>query len=124
NIGSGGAETLAGPVVLHGNCIFNVGGTSLTLTNTISGDGGVVKNGASPLIFTGPTTYTGDTTLNSAALLLQGSADLSTSTNIIINAGSTLTVTGMVNSTFTLVTGNSLRGNGTVSGKLVANSGS
>src|ERR1035437_2457541 len=72
----------------------------------------------------GPATYTGDTTLNSGALRLQGAADISTSTNITINAGSTLIVTGMVNSTFTLVSGHTLSGNGVVNGKLIANAGS
>lgn len=124
NNGTSANTELDGPVMLHGNCVFNVGGTSLTITNTISGDGGVIKNGGSPLVFTGPTTYTGDTTLNSAALRLQGAADISTSTNITINAGSTLTVTGMVNSTFTLVSGHTLSGNGVVNGKLIANAGS
>jgi hypothetical protein len=84
----------------------------------------MIKNGGSPLIFTGPTTFTGDTTLNSAALRLLGSADLSGSTNITINAGSTLTVTGMVNSTFILFGGHTLSGNGVVNGKLTANAGS
>jgi len=108
NIGTGGNPELDGPIVLHGGCVFNVGGVALTITNTISGDGGVIKNGGSPMILTGSTTYTGDTTLNAAALRLQGSADLSMSTNIIINAGSTLTVTGMVNSTFPLLSGHTL----------------
>jgi fibronectin-binding autotransporter adhesin len=124
NIGTSGSPELDGPVVLHGGVVFNVGGTSLTITNTISGDGSVIKNGGSPLIFTGPTLYTGDTTLNSAALRLQGSADLSWSTNITINAGSTLTVTGMVNSTFILLNGHNLSGNGVINGKLTANAGS
>jgi autotransporter-associated beta strand protein len=124
NIGTSSSTELDGPVVLHGDCIFNVGGTSLTITNTIGGDGGVIKNGGSPLIFSGPTTYTGDTTLNSAALRLNGSADLSGSTNITVNAGATLTVTGMVNSTFTLLANHTLQGHGTVNGKLVANAGS
>jgi fibronectin-binding autotransporter adhesin len=124
NNGTSATTELDGPVVLHGGVVFAVGGTLLTVTNTISGDGGVIKNGASPMIFSGPTTYTGDTTLNAAALRLQGSADLSMSTNIIINAGSTLTVTGMVNSTFILVSGHTLGGHGVVNGKLTANTGS
>jgi autotransporter-associated beta strand protein len=124
NNGTSATTELDGPVTLHGDCIFNVGGISLTITNTISGDGGVIKNGGSPLIFSGPTTYTDDTTLNAAALRLNGSADLSGSTNITINAGSTLTVTGMVNSTFILLNGHTLSGNGVVNGKLTANAGS
>jgi len=40
NVPSGSPE-LAGPVVLHGNCVFNVGGTSLTISSLISDDGGL-----------------------------------------------------------------------------------
>jgi fibronectin-binding autotransporter adhesin len=118
NNGTSATTELDGPVVLHGGVVFNVGGTSLTITNTISGDGGVIKNGGSPLIFTSPSTYTGDTVLNSAALRLNGSADISSSSNIIINAGSTLSVTGRVDSAFTLVSGQTLKGNGVVAGFL------
>jgi fibronectin-binding autotransporter adhesin len=124
NVGTSGNPELDGPVEIHGVCVFNVGGLALTITNTISGDGGVIKNGGSPLIFSGPTTYTGNTTLNAAALRLVAPADLSGSTNITINAGSTLTVTGMVNSTFILLNGHNLSGNGVVNGKLTANAGS
>ncbi|HEX7654095.1 MAG TPA: autotransporter-associated beta strand repeat-containing protein, partial [Verrucomicrobiae bacterium] len=124
NNGTSATTELDGAVVLHGVVVFNVGGTSLTLTNAISGDGGLIKNGGSPLIFAGPTTYTGNTTLNSAALRLNGSADLSGSTNLTINSGSTLTVTGMVNGTFILLNGHNLSGNGVVNGKLTTAAGS
>jgi fibronectin-binding autotransporter adhesin len=124
NIGTSANAELDGPVVLHGNCVFNVGGTMLTFANTISGDGGVIKNGGSPMIFTMPCTYTGDTVLNSAALRLNGSADISSSPNITINAGSTLTVTGLVDSTFTLAGSQTLMGNGVVNGKLITSAGS
>jgi len=84
----------------------------------------VIKNGGSPMIFTMPCTYTGNTVLNSAALRLNGSADISSSPNITINAGSTLTVTGLVNSAFTLAGSQTLMGNGVVSGKLITSAGS
>lgn len=121
----GGATTeLDGPVVLNGDCVFTVGGTSLTITNTISGDGGIIKNGGSPMILTGPTTYIGTTTINTAALRLNGAATLSTSTNIVINSGGFLTVTGMVSSTFPLASGQTLSGNGVLVGSLTASAGS
>ena len=125
NIGTGGSPTLAGPVVLHGNCIFNVGGTLLTINNTISGDGGLIKNGGSPLIISGSTLYTGDTTINgTSSIRLVAPADLSGSTNIIINSGGFLTVTGMVASTFPLLSNHTLGGHGVISGALTANTGS
>jgi autotransporter-associated beta strand protein len=110
--------------VLHGNCLFNVGGTSLTISSVISGDGALTKNGGSPLILTNLNTYTGDTTINAAALRLSGNASISASSNVIIAAGATLTVTGRVDSTFTVVNGQALKGNGVVSGLVNANAGS
>jgi autotransporter-associated beta strand protein len=123
-IGSGGAETLAGPVVLHGDNVLNVGGTSLTIASVISGDGGIIKNGGSPLILTNINTYTGDTTINTAALRLNGNGSIAGSSNVIIAAGATLTITGRVDSAFTVVNGQALKGNGVVSGAVTANAGS
>lgn len=124
NVGNGGNAELVGPVELHGDCVFNVGGTLLTISSVITGDGGLIKNGGSPLILTNANTYTGDTHINTAALRLNGIASIANSSNVIIAAGATLTVTGRVDSTFTVVSGQALKGNGTVSGLVVANAGS
>jgi len=124
NVGTGGNAELVGPVELHGDCVFNVGGTLLTISSIITGDGGLIKNGASPLILTNVNTYTGDTHINTAALRLSGIASIANSSNVVIAAGATLTVTGRVDSTFTVVSGQALKGNGTVSGIVVANAGS
>jgi autotransporter-associated beta strand protein len=124
NIGTSATTELDGPVMLGGGVVFNEGGTLLTITNTISGSGGVIKNGTAPMVLTGSTTYTGNTTVNAGALRLQGTANLSTSPNIVINAGGTLTVTGMVSSTFPLLSGNTLGGHGVVNGLLNAQAGS
>jgi fibronectin-binding autotransporter adhesin len=124
NVGTGGNAELVGPVEMHGDCVFNVGGTLLTISSIITGDGGLIKNGGSPLILTNVNTYTGDTHINTAALRLSGIASIANSSNVIIAAGATLTVTGRVDSTFTVVSGQSLKGNGTVSGIVVANAGS
>ena len=124
NVGTSASPELDGPVTLHGGCVFNVGGISLTITNTISGDGGVIKNAGAPMILTGPTLYTGDTTVSSGELRLIGTANLSGSTNIIINAGASLSVTGTVSSTLTLANGHTLSGHGVLNGSLIANAGS
>jgi autotransporter-associated beta strand protein len=124
NVGTGGNAELIGPVELHGDCVFNIGGTLMTISSVITGDGGLIKNGGSPLILTNANTYTGDTQINTAALRLSGIASIANSSNVIIAAGATLTVTGRVDSTFTVVSGQSLKGNGTVSGIVVANAGS
>jgi autotransporter-associated beta strand protein len=123
NIGTSGNEALAGPVVLHGDCVFNVGGTSLTISN-LSGDGGLIKIGGSPLILPGTNTYSGDTRINVAALRLNENGSISGSSNIVISAGATLSVTGRVDATFTLVTNQTLKGNGVINGSVIASNGS
>jgi autotransporter-associated beta strand protein len=124
NVGTGGNIELAGPVELHGDCVFNVGGILLTISSPITGDGGLIKNGGSPLVFTNINTYTGDTHINTGALRLSGIASISNSSNVVIAAGATLTVTGRVDSTFTVTSGQALKGNGTVSGIVNAGAGS
>jgi autotransporter-associated beta strand protein len=123
NVVSGSPE-LAGPVILHGDCVFNVAGTSLTISSLISGDGGLIKSGASPMILTGVNTYTGNTRINAGALRLNGDGSISNSPIITIVGGGTLTVTGRVDSTFTMVSGQTLKGNGAISGQLTASAGS
>ncbi len=124
NVGTGGNIELDGSVELHGDCVFNVGGISLTISPPIIGDGGLIKNGGSPMILTNINTYTGDTHINAAALRLSGIASISTSSNVVIAAGATLTVTGRVDSAFTVASGQALKGNGTVSGFVNASAGS
>jgi autotransporter-associated beta strand protein len=124
NNGNGGNTELAGPVELHGACVFNAGGTLLTVSSVISGDGGLTKNGASPMILSGINTYTGDTLINSAALRLNGNGSVSLSSNIVIAAGATLTATGRVDTMLTLASGQTLKGNGAINGKVTASAGS
>jgi fibronectin-binding autotransporter adhesin len=124
NNGTGANEEIAGPVELHGDCVFNAGGTLLTISGLISGDGGLIKNGGSPMVLTNVNTYTGDTRISTAALRLNGNGGIPNSSNITINAGATLTVTGRVDTAFTLLNGQTLKGNGTINGKLTANANS
>jgi len=123
NIGTAGNTELAGSVELHGDCVFNVGGTLLTISSVISGDGGLIKNGSTPLIFTSVNSYTGDTRINTGPLRLNGNGDIPGSSNVIIAAGATLTVTGRVDSTFTMVSGQTLKGNGVVNGNVTVSAG-
>jgi fibronectin-binding autotransporter adhesin len=120
NNGASANTELAGPVEVHGDVVFNVGGTLLTISTAITGDGGLIKNGGSPLILNGVNTYKGDTRINTAALRLNGTGSIAGSSNIIINLGATLTVTGRVDSTFTMVSSQTLKGNGVINGHLVA----
>ena len=60
-------------------------------------------------------TYTGDTTLTSGDLTLTGDATISNTDNIILSSGTTLTVSGL-NSTFEIASGQTLKGEGSISG--------
>lgn len=124
NNGTGANEDLVGPVELHGNCVFNVGGTMLTISSVIAGDGGLIKNGAAPLVLNEANTYTGDTRINTGALRLNGTGSIATSLNVTIVGGGTLTATGRVDSTFTLASSQTLKGNGVINGHLVESAGS
>jgi autotransporter-associated beta strand protein len=115
---------LAGAVELHGSVILNVGGTAFTISGPISGPGGLTKIGATAMVLTNNETYTGDTHINVGAMRLSGIASISNSPNIFIAQGATLTVTGRVDATFTLLNGQNLSGNGTIAGSLVTTAGS
>jgi fibronectin-binding autotransporter adhesin len=123
NNSTSATSDLLGPVVLHGQVVFNAGGTSLTIEGAISGSGGLTKTGSSPLILSNNNTYAGNTLINVGAMRLAGNASISNSANIIIQSGATLTVTGRVDATFTLVNGQILSGNGVVAGSLVSTAG-
>ncbi len=124
NNGTAATTELAGPVEVHGPVIFNVGGNLFTISSAISGDGSLTETGATPLILTSNNTYTGDTIINTGVIRLGGVGSISNSANITIAAGSTLTVTGRVDATFTLNNNQTLRGNGVINGQVVTLAGS
>ena len=121
NVEGGANDVLSGPVTLNGECVFNVAGVQLIVSDSIGGGGGIIKSGSAPLILGASTSYTGDTTINAGTLLLTNGATISTSTNITLAAGTELDTGG---SGLTLVAGQSLNGDGAVAGKLTASAGS
>ena len=127
-------NTLTTPVSLTGitNNTFSVNGASqFTINSVISGTGGFSKNGSSVLMLTTANTYSGDTVVSGGTLALYGNGSdgsILFSTNININAGATLDVSGRSDGTLTLASGQTLNGgvggSGAINGILVANSGS
>lgn len=68
-----GLNTFGGPVNLAGSVTLNTGsGTSLELTNTVSGVGSLTKTGSGILQLDGTNTYTGNTTISSGEFDLKG----------------------------------------------------
>ena len=116
-----GNNTIIGPVTMTGNCVFGIASTGLTFTATISGAGGLVKNGTSVLFLTGNNTYTGNTLINAGTLALTGQGSISNSPTINLNGG-TLDASARDNQTLTL-NGQTLSGNGKINGMLTAPAG-
>jgi fibronectin-binding autotransporter adhesin len=85
-----GANTVVGPMALIGPCIFNAGGTSLTLSNTMTGSGSLTKNGTGLLVIAGTASYTGGTIVNVNTLAVNGTL----AGPLTTIGGTTLTGTG------------------------------
>jgi hypothetical protein len=117
-----GNNVISGPVVLDGFCTIDVdAGTSLTINNVSGGAASLnkVETGTLNLIAGG---YNGDTTIMAGTLALFGTASLAGSPNLTLSAGA-LDVSGRVDGTLTLVSGQKFFANGTVTGSLAAGSG-
>jgi autotransporter-associated beta strand protein len=91
-INGSGANTIVGSIALTTDCIFNIGGTSLTLAGPLTG-GLLTKNGTGNLIFSGNPTHAGT----------------------VVNAG-TATVNGLHNGGITNVALSTIAGTGTNAG--------
>jgi autotransporter-associated beta strand protein len=118
-----GANTFGGPLTLLGADTISVSGVSLTLTNVLSGSGSLTKTLGGTLFLSAANTYSGSTVVSVGTLALSGAGAISGS-NIIVAAGATLDATGRSDGTLTLGTGQSLSGNGTVLGAVIAGDGS
>jgi autotransporter-associated beta strand protein len=118
-----GANVVIGPVQLNGNCVFWGGGTSLLLSNAVSGPGALIKNGPYNLELAEANTYTGETIVNGGNLSLTGNGSITGSSVVNIGAGATLDASGRSDGTLTVAEGQTLAGGGTVNGNAVIESG-
>ena len=83
----------------------------------------LTKDGSGTQTLTGTNTYTGTTTIVAGVLALTGTGSISNSTVIDVQSGATLDVSGTT-STYSIASGQTLKGKGTVQGGLILASGS
>lgn len=120
--GAGNYNYWIGQITLNYTNTFSVG-TNLWISNNIVGTGGLSKSGAFTLGLVGtPCTYTGPTLITAGTVLIGANVSLASSL-ISVAAGTKLDLTQPA--TFSLGTGQTLGGAGTVAGgNLVFGSGS
>lgn len=125
--GSGSIGTvLLQPIQLNGLVHLEIGDSTCTVSNVISGTGGFYwDNYNNVLALAGVNTYTGETDIRAnLALSLVGGGSIADSTNIILEAtGATVNVTKRTDGTLTLAPGQTLNGDGVVVGNLIVGSG-
>jgi hypothetical protein len=124
NGGSGSGTVLQQPVTLNGLVHLQIGDSTVTFSNVISGTGGFYwDNYNNTVVFAAANTYQGITDLRSGrTLALAGAGSIATSTNIQLT-GATVDVTRRADQTLTLSAVQTLQGNGTITGNLTVGAG-
>ena len=128
--GASGSTTFDGPVTLTGTNTFDtLTGLTLTMAGPIGGTGGLTKGigyhpasatastGTGTLILGTNISFTGDLKVQTGTVILTNGASVASATNIVL-AGGTLNAGLRTDGTLTLATGQTLKGSGTLTGKL------
>lgn len=82
-----------GNLVANGTVVFNHS-DDISIGNTVSGTGNIVKNGAGSMTLTGTNTYSGRTIVNSGTMGVAATGNLGTS-SVIINSGGAFDTKGV-----------------------------
>ncbi|WP_186291825.1 autotransporter domain-containing protein [Ancylobacter moscoviensis] len=106
-IGDGGTSgSIVGDVVNNGVLAIDLSDT-LTLAGAISGSGSLQQNGTGTTVLTGASIYTGATSVNAGALVVNGSLGAGA---VSVASGATLTGAGSIGGTVTVQNGGTLAG--------------
>jgi len=105
SLSNNGPASGVGTIDVASGQTLTYGGIAANYTSTNAG--GLTKTSAGKLTLSGANTYTGNTTINGGTLAVSGGGSIATSTNIIVNAGTTFDVSS-VSGGYALVTGQSL----------------
>ena len=127
---AGGSSTLlTNGTDNSGTTTYVVGGrnTDSTFAGTIGSASGasiaLVKTGIGRLTLSGADNYTGATTISNGVLALSGTGTIFRTPTISVLTNTVLDVSGRVDGTLTLNSGQTLQGSGTVRGSVTAGSG-
>ena len=122
---SDGNLLLSGALGTSNRTLTVTGAGNVAITNTISGNGAIVKAGEGTLTLNGSNTYTGATTVTAGTLTLNGGLNNSSVTvsGGLLNQTATGTITG-TGTTFSITSGNAtLAGNNTYTGATTISAG-
>ena len=119
-------SSLSQALVKPGGAVIDSQFYSITLPQALldGGGGGLTKLGTGLLTLAANDTYTGATVVSKGTLALAGSGQIGQSSLISVLAGAVLNVNGRGDQTLTLNSGQTLKGSGSVNGKLNALAGS
>ena len=114
-----GQNLLNGEITLSGAGSFQVGaGFELSAAQSVIGAGDLIKTGAGNLTLMAANTYSGNTVITNGTITLGSGATLANTPSIAMDTGATLDVAA--NAPWTLGGHQSLIGNGSVNGNVVA----
>ena len=91
-LASSGNLTLNSNIVCGANLLTVDGGNNTTVGGSISGSGGLTKNGVGTLILSNANTFTGTVTLNVGEIVSANSIALSTAARVVIPANNSVTL--------------------------------
>jgi autotransporter-associated beta strand protein len=120
---SGGSVTGAGTITGTSYSLTDSGSISASLGDKVGGGSILTKTGSGTVTISGTNTYTGNTTISEGKLALSGTGSIALSPLINIASGASLDTTGL-SGVFTLSSGQTLKGTGTVTGNINMGSGS
>jgi autotransporter-associated beta strand protein len=120
---AGAAADFYGPVTLNGRGEFFVTSASppgLNMYGPIGGTGNLVKSDAGTLVLAAPNTYAGMTVISNGTVQLASTGSIANSTNIFLRTSTTAFDVSAV-AGYALGAGQTLSGNGSISGNVLAN---
>ena len=118
--GPGGSHVILADTTTATGTLTVGNASSTAFAGAITGTGSLAKVGTGTLTLGGVDTYPGNTVVGNGTLALSGSGSIASSTNITVASGATFNISGL-SSAFTLGTGQTLGGYGSVIGATTIN---